>query len=329
MKVAVLGAGSFGCAIASLLIDNDNQVLLWSYSKNQVNQLIQTRKNPHLPEVLLDERIQITNDIKQIDYCQLVVVVVPSYALRDVAKEIDQVLTVKRIVVICTKGLEVKTNKSPHQIINEEITKLKASVILSGPTHAEEVALKKLSTIVSTSINKEAREIVQQVFNCNYLRVYTNNDINGVEILGAAKNVLAIAAGFCDSHPFLGDNAKAALLTRGLRELRTIGDFEDCSRETFYGLTGLGDLIVTATSKYSRNRRFGELLGLGLTKKQAFNEIDMVVEGFYSVEAIHRLKNKNDLDLPIIEAIYQVLYHQANVNEILEALVKRPVKSEE
>lgn len=328
MKIAVLGAGSFGCAIADVLTTNNHEVILWDYLEESAQKLRITRENPFIKGAKLSDKLMITSDLNIVNDVEMIVIVVPSFALRETAKKINTILTDDKIFVICTKGIEAKTMYSGHTIIEQEIKKLKANVILSGPTHAEEVAMKKYTTIVSTSDDKEARELVQQCFSNDYLRVYTNDDVKGVEILGAAKNVLAIAAGFCDAHPQLGDNAKAALLTRGLRELKIIGEYEGCRSETFYGLTGLGDLIVTATSSHSRNRTFGELIGSGLTRDEAQEKVGMVVEGLYSVEAIYGLAEKNKLDLPIIKAIYQVLYEKVPVENVMITLIDRELKSE-
>ncbi len=329
MKITVLGAGSFGCSIATIANDNGHEVSLWGHLESEIAWLKENLRNPFIEDAKMDAAINYTTDLTVVNDADLVVFVVPSFAIRQVSKNIKEILTKeKQTFVICTKGLEAKTMKSGHEIVKEEIGKSHDVVVLSGPTHAEEVALRMFTTIVSTSESKNARETVQKAFNNDYLRVYTNPDIHGVEIIGAAKNVLAIAAGFCDGHPKLGDNAKAALLTRGLRELKILGEIEGAHPDTFYGLTGMGDLIVTATSIHSRNRGFGELLGKGYTKEEAADKVGMVVEGVYSVEAIHALKEKNKLDLPIIEVIYQMLYCDASFDEVLDVLTKREMKSE-
>ncbi len=328
MKAVVLGAGSFGCAIAETLVSNKHEVVLWDHIEAQAQKLRETRMNPYVSDAKISESVEITSDLNVINDCDMIVFVVPSFALRSVASQINEIVEGDKTYVVCTKGLEADTMKSGIEIVAEEIDSFEAVVILSGPTHAEELALRKYTTIVATSENKQARELVQQAFSCDFLRVYTNDDVKGVEILGAAKNVLAIAAGVCDSHPSLGDNAKAALLTRGLRELLILGQSEGCKTETFYGLTGLGDLMVTANSIHSRNRGFGELIGRGMSLKEASDEIKMVVEGVYSVKAIHQLKDKNDLDLPIIEAIYRVLYENEKIEDQLSTLLDRELKSE-
>ena len=224
MKIAVLGAGSFGGTIAKVLLENGHEVSLWSHLEEQAEALRNNLEVPFINGAMIPANVNVTSDLNCINDAEVVVVVVPSFALRETAQNINKILKEEKIFVICTKGIEASSMKSGYQIFEEEIDKIKANVILSGPTHAEELALQKFTSIVSTSVDKEARNLVQDLFNNSYLRVYTNDDILGVEILGAAKNVLAIAAGVCDSHPRLGDNAKAGILTRGLRELKLLGD---------------------------------------------------------------------------------------------------------
>ncbi|MGL4588743.1 MAG: NAD(P)H-dependent glycerol-3-phosphate dehydrogenase [Mycoplasmatales bacterium] len=328
MKIGVLGAGSFGCAIAQIASDNKHQVWLWSHHQAEVEKLEQTRENPYIKGAMLNEEIILTSELDFIKDVSLIVYVVPSFAVRSVTERIKPFLNDEQIFVICTKGIESETLLSSIEIL-ERIYQLKQrKVILSGPTHAEEVALKKITTIVSTSEDKYAREVVQTVFSNNYLRVYTNADPKGVEILGATKNVLAIAAGVCDSKDNLGDNAKAALLTRGLAELVKIGEAEGAQTSTFYGLTGMGDLIVTATSQHSRNRKFGELLGKGKSRKEALDEIKMVVEGLNSVDAVYALMQKHNLNLPLITGIYEVLHDKIDIDTMLNKSFNRVLKDE-
>lgn len=328
MKIMILGAGSFGCALANVVSDNGYDVVLWGHLQKEIDYLAKTRENPFVPGAKLNDDISFTADLTEVNHVDMVVYVIPSFALRETSKRINAVLEKPQNFVICTKGIEAESMESGYEIVKKEIEKVKNIAILSGPTHAEELAFRKLTTIVATSDNIDYAKEVQSIFNNNYLRVYTNTDVNGVEILGAAKNVLAIAAGICDSHPNLGDNAKAALLTRGLRELKIIGLASGADSDTFYGLTGLGDLIVTATSKHSRNRKFGELLGKGLSREEAEEEVGMVVEGVYSVDALHKLKESTNLDLPIIEATYQFIYGGRSLDDILVDMFNREVKSE-
>lgn len=328
MKIAVLGAGSFGCSIAQVLSSNNHEVMLWDFNPENAAKLDQTRTNPFIPDAKIDEQILVTSDLSLVTEYDMIAYVVPSFALRQTGEKIKALGCDDKIQVICTKGIEAETMKTGLNIFAEDLQFRGDIVILSGPTHAEELALKKFTTIVSTCSNLETAKLVQAAFNCDYLRVYTQTDVTGVEILGGAKNVLAIAAGICDSHPDLGDNAKAALLTRGLREMTIIGKFEGADPATFYGLTGMGDLIVTATSQHSRNRKFGELIGKGLTKEEAIAEIKMTVEGIYSVKALYQLAVKHDLDLPIVKTIYAVLEEGQTIDEALFVMSDRSLKAE-
>ncbi len=328
MKVAVLGAGSFGCSIAQVLSTNEHDVLLWDFNPDNAKKLNETRENPFISGAYLNESIEITSDLEAIKECDMITYVVPSFALRQTGQKVKELGMDDKVQVICTKGIEAETMKTGLNILQDDLEFRGDVVILSGPTHAEELALKKFTTIVSTCSNLETAKLVQSTFNCDYLRVYTQTDVTGVEILGGAKNVLAIAAGICDSHPLLGDNAKAALLTRGLRELTIIGKFEGAEESTFYGLTGMGDLVVTAMSQHSRNRKFGELIGRGLTKEEALSEIKMTVEGIYSVQALYQLAVKHNLDLPIVKMTYKVLEEGMTIEEALDIMADRGLKEE-
>lgn len=328
MKIAVLGAGSFGCSLAQVLSTNKHEVTLWDFNPESAKKLDETRMNPFIVNAKIDESIIVTSNLEDIVESEIIVYVVPSFALRETGNKIKQLKIDDKIQVICTKGIESGTMKTGLNIFKDDLEFRGDIVILSGPTHAEELALKKFTTIVSTCENEEAAKIVQKTFNCDYLRVYTQTDVTGVEILGGAKNVLAIAAGICDSHPELGDNAKAALLTRGLRELAIVGKFEGAKESTFYGLTGMGDLIVTAMSRHSRNRKFGELIGKGFSRDEALKEIGMTVEGIYSVKALWQLSTKHNLDLPIINIIYRVLEEGFSIDEAISVIADRSLKEE-
>ncbi len=328
MKIAVLGAGSFGCSIAQVLSTNKHEVMLWDFNDDNAKKLDQSRTNPFIPDAKINEDILVTSDLSLVKEYEMIAYVVPSFALRQTGEKIKELGCDDKVQVICTKGIEAESMKTGLNIFQDDLSFRGDIVILSGPTHAEELALQKFTTIVSTCKNIETAKLVQTAFNCDYLRVYTQTDVTGVEILGGAKNVLAIAAGICDSHPDLGDNAKAALLTRGLREMTIIGKFEGAQEATFYGLTGMGDLIVTATSQHSRNRKFGELIGKGLTKDEAIAEVKMTVEGVYSVKALYQLAMKHDLDLPIVKMIYAVLEEGMTIDQALAVMSDRKLKDE-
>lgn len=328
MKVAVLGAGSFGCSIAQVLSSNKHEVMLWDFNPENAKKLDETRDNPFIENAKINANIFVTSELELVANYDMICYVVPSFALRQTGEKIKALGCDDKVQVICTKGIEAETMKTGLHILQQDLQFKGDIVILSGPTHAEELALKKFTTIVSTCSNLETAELVQEAFNCDYLRVYTQTDVTGVEILGGAKNVLAIAAGICDSHPELGDNAKAALLTRGLREMTIIGKLEGAKESTFYGLTGMGDLIVTATSQHSRNRKFGELIGKGMTKDEAIAEVKMTVEGVYSVKALHQLAVKHNLDLPIVKMIYSVLEEGMTIDQALTVMADRSLKAE-
>ncbi len=326
MKVLVVGAGSFGCVIANVVANNGYNTFLWSYDQKDL--LESTYENPFIKGAKLNKDITIQDTFENINEMDLVVMVVPSFAIRQTSKTLNEIITKPLDFLICTKGLEAGTMKSGKTIIEDEINLINHIGILSGPTHAEELAFEKYTAIVSTSEDLDFAKKVQDIFSAPYLRVYTNTDETGVELLGAAKNVLAIAAGICDSHPKLGDNAKAALITRGLRELNIIGQTQGCKTETFYGLTGLGDLLVTAFSKHSRNRKYGELIGQGLSKEEAQKKVGMVVEGVYSVEALQKLNETTGQNLPIIKSIFEVICEDKPVDEIVNRMFERERRSE-
>lgn len=325
MQVSVLGGGSFGSSLAQVLYDNHHDVNIWAHNDDSLKCFLS--EDNHYIDQDIKEQINATTNIDCISQSQLVVIVVPSFALRQTAQLMKPHLNDDTIIVLCTKGLERDSLKTGQVVLQEELGNINFC-ILSGPTHAEEVAKRMLTAIVATSEDEDIAKTVQMIFNNKTFRVYTNTDIKGVELAGAVKNILAIAAGFCDASPVFGDNTKALLLTRGLRELKVLTEFAGGSPQTVYGLTGVGDLMVTAFSKYSRNRQFGELVGKGMSVKEAQAEIGMVVEGYYSMLAVHQLTSKYDLDLPVIELIYYAVYHEVDINKLYDIVSMRSLKSE-
>lgn len=325
MQVSVLGGGSFGSSLAQVLYDNHHDVNIWAHNDDSLKYFLS--EDNHYIDQDIKEQINATTNIDCISQSQLVVIVVPSFALRQTAQLMKPHLNDDSIIVLCTKGLERDSLKTGQAVLQEELGNINFC-ILSGPTHAEEVAKRMLTAIVATSEDEDIAKTVQMIFNNKTFRVYTNTDIKGVELAGAVKNILAIAAGFCDASPVFGDNTKALLLTRGLRELKVLTEFAGGSPQTVYGLTGVGDLMVTAFSKYSRNRQFGELVGKGMSVKEAQEEIGMVVEGYYSMLAVHQLTSKYDLDLPVIELIYYAVYHEVDINKLYDIVSMRSLKSE-
>lgn len=327
MKVSVLGAGSFGSSLAQVLYDNNHEVHIWAHNEESLARFLSSENTYVDQDIKYD--LHPTSDISIVAQTQIIVVVVPSFALRDTAKLIKPYIGDDSIIVLCTKGLERESLKTGQMVFEEELGANINFSILSGPTHAEEISKRMFTAIVATSENEDVAKAVQMLFNNKYFRVYTNTDIKGVELAGAVKNILAIAAGYCDASDKFGDNTKALLLTRGLRELKVLTEFYGGSKHTIYGLTGVGDLMVTAFSKYSRNRKFGELVGSGMSIKEAQEAIGMVVEGYYSTLAIHELIERYELDLPVIELIYHALYHEVEIDKLYDIASMRSLKSED
>ena len=327
MKISVMGSGSWGTALALLLLENGHQVSLWSYKPQQAREMQQTRQNPHLPGVTLPEGLALTGDLHCAADCPVVVIATPSFAVRDTARQLAPLLLPDAVVVSVSKGIEKDTSLTMTQIIAEEIGPGHPVVALSGPSHAEEVSCKVPTAVVSASESQQAAELVQDLFMNEHFRVYASDDILGVELSAAFKNIIALCAGCCDGMGF-GDNTKAALITRGLTEIARLGEALGGRKETFAGLTGVGDLIVTCTSMHSRNRRCGILIGQGKTPQQAVQEIGAVVEGYYAAANAKILADKTGVDMPILQAAYQVLYQNASPRAVITQLMTRAKKHE-
>lgn len=327
MKIGVIGAGSWGTALANLLSQNGHDVLLWSHKKTQIESIQINRENKqYLPNIKLNDKLKLTyidEDLKDVD---IVVISVPSKALREVCERFYPFFNNGKIIVNTSKGIEEASLKRFSQVIQEVLPFDKVAV-LSGPSHAEEVA-KGLATIcVASSEDINVAKTVQDVFMNNIFRIYTNTDIIGVEIGGALKNLIALATGASDGCGF-GDNAKAALITRGLAEISRLGVAMGANYETFYGMTGLGDLITTCTSSHSRNRKAGILLGQGKSIEETLKEVKMVVEGINISKAAYNLSLKYNVYMPITKEIYEVLFNGKTVKQAVLDLMNRD-KAEE
>lgn len=323
-NVSVLGAGSWGTALATVLSLNGHNVTLWSIDNREVEMLnTYHEQKDKLPGVILSETIYVTNDVKEaVTGKDILVMAVPSPFVRSTAKLISPyVETSKQIIVDVAKGIEESTLMTLSQIIEDEIKGAKVAV-LSGPSHAEEVGKQIPTTVVAGSRDKEIAHIVQDTFMNNFFRVYTSPDVTGIELGGALKNVIALAAGVVDGLGY-GDNTKAALMTRGIAELTRLGVAMGGKPETFSGLSGIGDLIVTCTSKHSRNRNAGFLIGQGKTYQEAMDEVKMVVEGVYSAKAALALSKKYNISMPIIEEVNHVLFDGATAKDSLNSLLLR------
>jgi len=327
-RVTFLGGGSFGTALSIMLAKKGIKVNMWDRKLSVINDINIKRENiKYLPGVTVPAGVTAYIDLENaIDDSDIIVLAVPSHAIRGLSKTIAPILKESQIVVSIAKGIEEGSSKRISQVIEEEIPN-NPVVILSGPSHAEEVALDIPTTVVVTSKKMEYAKIVQDVFMTTKFRVYTNEDIIGVEIGGAVKNIIALAAGVSDGIGY-GDNSKAALMTRGMSEIIKIGTKLGGKTETFYGLTGMGDLIVTCTSMHSRNRRAGILIGKGVPLEKACTDIGMVVEGIKATRAFYELKEKLQVSMPITDVLYNVLFEGKDPKYGVHELMSRNKKDE-
>lgn len=331
--IGVLGAGTWGMALARMLTNSGHDVEVWSALEKEIDQLSETRVHPNLPGMVIPETIRFTKRIDQI--CaqkDILLFAVPSVFVRSTAKSAAPHIRNGQIIVDVAKGIESDTLYTMTEVIRDELNKFGnleqvKLVALSGPTHAEEVALDLPTTIVSACTDMEVAEQVQDVFMNTCMRVYTNTDVTGVELCGAMKNIIALAAGISGGLGY-GDNAKAALITRGIAEITRLGTAMGCAEHTFYGLAGIGDLIVTATSEHSRNNRCGRLIGQGVPPEEAVKEVGMVVEGIHAIPAALRLSKRYNVDLNIISAVDAVINHGADPEQSVAALMQRRKTSE-
>jgi glycerol-3-phosphate dehydrogenase (NAD(P)+) len=325
-KVAVLGAGSWGTALALVLADNDHIVRLWGRRDDQVKEINEQHRNErYLPGINLPKNIEASVNLNEcIKDADTLVLVTPTKAMRDVLGQLKSLLTRPVTIVHASKGIEPGTYKRISQIIEEEIPAefLKAIVVLSGPSHAEEVSLRQPTTVTVSSENIEAAEKVQDLFINQHFRVYTNPDVVGVELGGALKNIIALGAGLSDGLGY-GDNAKAALITRGLAEIARLGTHMGANPLTFSGLTGIGDLIVTCTSVHSRNWRAGNMLGKGMVLKDVLDNMGMVVEGVRTTQAAYELSKREQVEMPITEVLYNVLFNGKGAKQAVDELMQR------
>lgn len=322
-KVCVLGAGSWGSALALVLAKKGYKVIMWTLSKEQADKINKTKENiDYLPGILLPNNISVTTNIEEaVKDSKIIVLAVPSQAIRSVSSQIKPFVKEDQILVDVAKGLEKGSGLRLSEVCKQELPN-NPYVTLSGPSHAEEVAKDIPTTVVVASKDLEIAQIVQDIFMSPKFRVYTNPDIVGVELGGALKNIIAFGAGICDGLG-LGDNSKAALMTRGIREISRLGEAMGANVSTFTGLSGIGDLIVTCTSIHSRNRRAGILIGQGKSLDETLKEVKMVVEGITATEVAYEVAKELDVDMPITNAIYSVLYKGLNANEVVIELMMR------
>ena len=325
MKAAVVGSGAWGTALAIRLCKNGHDVTMWTYDKEWISQMLETHRNPRLPSAVLPDQLAISPDYSCVRGCKLVVMASPSFPARSVAKGVTPYLDEDAVVVSVTKGLEDKTHMRMSQVV-AEVTGREV-VALTGPSHAEEVAIDVPTGLLAACRNQKMAEFVQDAFMSDTLRVYTSPDPVGAELGAALKNVIALCAGITDGLG-CGDNTKAMLMTRGLTETARLGVSLGAQKDTFAGLAGVGDLIVTCTSMHSRNRRAGILIGQGKDAKTAMEEVGAVVEGYYAAKAAYELGQQQGIDMPITAAAYRVLYENADVVETFRSLMSRSKKAE-
>ena len=328
-KIGVLGAGTWGMALARMLCNIGHQVTVWSALPQEVQEFSATRRHPNLPGMVIPDEILFTESVEQVcEGKEILLFAVPSPFVRSTARKVAPLLKKGQVIVDVAKGIEADTLFTMTQIIADEIKNPEIPLVaLSGPTHAEEVARDLPTTIVSACQDQKAAELVQDVFFNTCMRVYTNDDVLGVELCGAMKNVIALAAGMAVGLG-LGDNTKAAIITRGMAEISRLGTAMGCRPATFSGLAGIGDLIVTATSAHSRNNRCGMLIGQGVEPQEAVRQVGMVVEGVNALPAAMHLKEQYHVEMPIADAVDAVVRQGAKPRDVVTMLMNRGKKSE-
>lgn len=330
-KIAVLGAGSWGIASSVLLYSNGHQVTLWEFDHQEMSKLQREREHKQkLPGIIIPKEIEITDDLTSATLgAEMLVLALPSHTVREVAKKVAMIDLNDPIIVNLAKGIENETLCRMSEVLKEELSSNPYDKIatLSGPSHAEEVSRKIPTTVVVAGFQEKIAKKIQRTFMNPYFRVYTNSDIVGVELGGSLKNVIAIASGICDGMG-LGDNSRGALITRGLAEIIRLGEKLGAKRETFAGLSGLGDLVTTCISQYSRNRFVGEQIGKGKTLDQVLKEMSMVAEGVKTTRSAYQLSLKHKVEMPITQQIYKVLFEDKQPQQAIGELMTRDPKSE-
>ena len=326
MKTAVIGSGAWGTALATLLCKNGHDTTLWCRSEARAAEIRTSRINPRLPQVRLPDNLMLSASPECVRGCRMVVIACPSFPIRSVCRTVAPYIGQDAVVVSVTKGIEEGTLLRMSQVVAQE-TGHEKIVALTGPCHAEEVATGLPTGCLAACAQREMAELVQDVFMSDTFRVYTSPDIIGAELGGALKNVIALCSGVAAGMGF-GDNTKAMLMTRGLTEMARLGVSLGAQKDTLAGLSGIGDLIVTCTSLHSRNNRAGILIGQGLSPQEAMEQVGAVVEGYYAAKSAWELCRKQQVDMPIIHAAYQVLYENVDARKAVAALLTRQRKAE-
>ena len=325
-KIAIIGSGSWGVALGIHLAKLGNEVKIWSFAKEEADLINNEKKCMFLPNVTIPDGIMCTLDYEEvIKDTDFILHVTPSKFTRNIVKDYKKFVT-NQPIVICSKGFEKATLSTLDEVIRDEIPNAKIGV-LSGPSHAEEVSIGAPTVLVAASEHDDLLELMQDTFMCDVMRVYTSKDVKGVETGGALKNILAFCAGIA-TEIGLGDNSFAALLTRGLGELTRLGVAMGGNKDTFYGLSGLGDLLVTCLSEHSRNRKAGKLIGSGKTLEETRKEVGMTIESIDNIDVAYELAKKYNVEMPIVNAVYDVLYNNLEPNEAVRMLMTRERKAE-
>ena len=324
---AIIGSGSWGCALGIYLATNGNNVKIWSFSESEKDKINIERKCVFLPNAVIPDGVSCSTDFKEvIDGADIILHVTPSKFTRDTIKQYKEYVKENQYVVMCSKGFETSTGYTLDQVVEEELPGITFGV-LSGPSHAEEVSVCVNTALVIASKDDQLKKDIVDSFKSTTLRIYTSSDVRGVELGGALKNIIAFCAGAAAGLG-LGDNAFAALVTRGLVEITRLGTAMGGELQTFYGLTGLGDLIVTCASEHSRNRRAGRFIGQGLSIEETRKEVGMTIESIDNIDVAYRLSKKYNVEMPIVNAVYDVLYNGLDPKEAVEILMTRNLRDE-
>ena len=326
-KIAIIGSGSWGCALGIYLAKNGNEVKIWSFNEEEKRMINEEKKCVFLPKAVIPDNIICSGDFKEVlEGAEIILHVTPSKFVRSTLKQYKDLVKKEQFFVMCSKGFEAETNLTLDDVIEEELPNVRYG-ILSGPSHAEEVSLDIPTALVIASKYEALKEEIIDAFKSNTMRIYKSSDVRGAELGAALKNIIAFCAGAAVGLE-LGDNTFAALLTRGLVEIARLGTTMGGEEKTFYGLTGLGDLIVTCGSEHSRNRRAGELIGKGYSIDEAKKQIGMTIESIDNIDVAYSLAQKYNVEMPIVNAVYDVLYNGLDAREAVNNLMTRELKEE-
>jgi glycerol-3-phosphate dehydrogenase (NAD(P)+) len=326
-KIAIIGSGSWGCALGIYLAKNGNEVKIWSFNEEEKRMINEEKKCVFLPKAVIPDNIICSGDFKEVlEGAEIILHVTPSKFVRSTLKQYKDLVKKEQFFVMCSKGFEAETNLTLDDVIEEELSDIRYG-ILSGPSHAEEVSLDIPTALVIASKDETLKEEIIDAFKSNTMRIYKSSDVKGAELGAALKNIIAFCAGAAVGLE-LGDNTFAALLTRGLVEIARLGTTMGGEEKTFYGLTGLGDLIVTCGSEHSRNRRAGELIGKGYSIDDAKKQIGMTIESIDNIDVAYSLSKKYNVEMPIVNAVYDVLYNGLDAREAVNNLMTRELKEE-